>query len=60
MRPIKTSDMNNKLFVSTYIKTISGETNQHRNEKHTAKTNSTNLTLDGKPQHTDINIQTSS
>ena len=52
--------MNNELFVSTYIKAISGETNQHRNEKHTAKTNSTNLTLDGKPQHTDINIQTSS
>ena len=41
----KTSDMNNKLHVSTYIKTISEETNQHPNEKHKAKTNSTNITL---------------
>ena len=54
-RPNKTSDMNNKLHVSTNIKTITGETNQHPSKKHTAKTYSTNVTLDVKPQHTDIN-----
>ena len=31
----KRSDMNNKVHVSTYIKTIIEETNQHPNEKHT-------------------------
>ena len=56
MRPNKTSDMNNKLHVSTFIKTITRETNQHPNEKHTAKKYSTNnITLDVKAQHTDIN-----
>ena len=53
--PNKTSDMNKKLHVSTYIKTITGETNQHPNEKHTPKTYSTNIILDLKPQHIDIN-----
>ena len=38
--------MNNKLHVSKYIKTITGETNQQPNEKHTAKTYSANITLD--------------
>ena len=36
-RPSKASDMNNKLHVSTYNETITRETNQHPNEKHTAK-----------------------
>ena len=54
-RPSETSDMNNKLHVSTWIKTITGDTNQHPNEKHRVKTYSTNITLDIKPQHTDIN-----
>ena len=48
-RPNKTSDMNNKLQVSTYIKTVTGETNQHPNEKHTTKAYSTNITLDVTP-----------
>ena len=47
--------MNYKLHVSTYIKTITRGTNQHPNEKHTAKTYRPNITLDVKPQHTDIN-----
>ena len=54
-RPNKISDMHNKLHVSTYIKTISGETNQHPNEKRTTKTYRTNITLDVQLQHTDIN-----
>ena len=33
----KTSDMNNKLHVSTYIKTITEATDRHPNEKHTVK-----------------------
>ena len=37
-RPNKTSDMNNELHVSTYIKTITEETNKRPNEKQTAKT----------------------
>ena len=41
----KTSDMNDKLHLSTYIKTIIGETNQHSNEKHIAKTYSSSITL---------------
>ena len=55
-RPNKTSDMSNKLHVSTYIKTITRETNKHPNKKHIAKTYSTNITLDVKNQHTNINI----
>ena len=55
-RPDETSDMNNELHASTYIKNITGETEQHPNEKHTAKTYSTNITLDVQPQHTDIKI----
>ena len=51
----ETSDMNNQLHVSTYITTITKETDRHPNEKHTAKTCSTNITLDVKPRHTDIN-----
>ena len=47
--------MHNKLHVSTYIKTITGETNQHPNKKRTTKTYSTNITLDVQLQHTDIN-----
>ena len=47
--------MHNKLHVSTYIKTITGETNQHPNEKRTTKSYSTNITLDVQLQHTDIN-----
>ena len=54
-RPSKASDKSYKLHVNTYIKTITGETNQHPNEKHTAKTYSTNITLVIKPQHTNIN-----
>ena len=54
-KPNKTSDMNNRLHESTNIKTITGKTNRHLNEKDTAKTNSTNITLDVKPQHNDIN-----
>ena len=40
--------MNNKLHASTYIKTITKETPER-------KTYSTNITLDVKPQHIDIN-----
>ena len=47
--------MNNKVHVSTYIKTITAESNEHPNGKHTAKTYSTYITLDVRPQHTDIN-----
>ena len=47
--------MHNKLHVSTYTKTITGETNQHPNKKRTTKTYSTNITLDVQLQHTDIN-----
>ena len=40
-RPNKTSDMNNKLHVSTFIKTISREINRHPNksiqQKHTVQ-----------------------
>ena len=54
-RPNKTNDMSNKLLVSTYIKTINGETNQHPNEKHTAETYSINIILEVKCKHTDIN-----
>ena len=54
-RPSKRSDMNNKLHVSTYIKTITGETKQHPNKTHAAKTYSLNITLDVKPQHININ-----
>ena len=50
-KPNKTSDVKNKLHVSTYIKTITGETNQQPSEKHTVKTYCTNMTLDVKPQH---------
>ena len=50
--------MNNKLHVSTWIKTITGDANQHPNEKRRAKTYSTDITLDVKPQHTDINTNT--
>ena len=42
-RPNKTIDMNNKLHLSTYIKTTTGKTNQHTNEKHTAKAYNTNI-----------------
>ena len=35
--PNKTSDTNNILHVSTYIKTITGETNQNPNKNRTAK-----------------------
>ena len=38
MRHDKKSDMNNELHVSSYIKTITGETDQHSNKKHAAKT----------------------
>ena len=33
----KTSEMNNKLHVSMYIKTITEETDQHPNEKYTVQ-----------------------
>ena len=33
----KTSDMNNKLHVSTYIKRITEATDRHPNEKHKVK-----------------------
>ena len=51
----KTSDMSNQLHVSTYIKTITEETDQHANEEHTTKTYGTNIALDVKPRHTDFN-----
>ena len=54
-RPNKTSDINNKLHVSTYIKTNTGETNQHLDEKDTGKTYRTNITMYVQPQHTDMN-----
>ena len=54
-RPNNTIDLNNELHVSAYIKTITGETKQHLNQKHTSKTYNTNITLDVKSQHTDIN-----
>ena len=38
-----------------YIKTITGETDHHPNRKQIAKIYNTNITLNIKPQRTDIN-----
>ena len=45
--------MSNELHVCTYIKIITGKTNEHPNKKHTAKTYSTNIKLLVKPQDTE-------